>query len=113
VRRADELAARRRVLLAQCDAQRAELEYRFSHLSPGRWARAAAAGIAGGGVRRVVGRHPLAWVALLGSFLVLGRTREVLTLILWARSALSLVSRATQILSLVGSLRRTRARSRS
>jgi hypothetical protein len=113
VRRADELAARRRALLAQCDAQRAELEYRFAHLRPGRWARAAAVGIAGGGLRRVVGRHPLAWIALLGSFLVLGRTREVLTLILWARSALSVVSRATRVMGLVGSLRRTRARARS
>jgi len=111
MRRADELAARRRVLMARCDAQRAELEYRFAQLSPRRWARAAAAGLAGGGVRRM-GRHPLAWLALIGSFLLLGRTREMLTLLVWGRSALSLLSRATQILSLVGSLRRTRAPAR-
>ncbi|HKD54917.1 MAG TPA: hypothetical protein VKB72_11955 [Steroidobacteraceae bacterium] len=106
--RAAELAARRRVLLARCDAQRAELEYRFAQLNPRRWARAVAAGIAGGGVRRV-GRHPLAWLALIGSFLILGRTREALTFLVWARSALTLASRATQILSLVGLLRRRSA----
>jgi hypothetical protein len=110
MKRTAELAVRRRVLLAQCDSQRAELEYRFAQLHPGRWARAAAAGIAGRGVREALGRHPLAWVALLGSFLVLGRTRKVLTFLLAARSALTLASRATQILSLVGSLRRARAR---
>jgi len=106
--RAAELAARRRVLLARCEAQRAELEYRFTQLKPRRWARAAAAGIAGGGVRRM-GRHPLAWLALIGSFLVLGRAREALTFLVWARSALTLASRATQILSLIGSLRRRSA----
>lgn len=107
MRRAAELAARRRVLLARCETQRAELEYRFSQLRPRRWARAAAAGLATGGARRV-GRHPLAWLALVGSFVVLGRTREVLTFLVWARSALTLVSRATQVLSLVGALRRAR-----
>jgi hypothetical protein len=107
MRRAAELAERRRVLLARCEAQRAELEYRFTQLSPRRWARAAAAGIAAGGARRV-GRHPLAWLALLGSVLFLGRTREALTFLVWARSALTLLSRATQVLSLVGALRRTR-----
>ena len=109
MRRADELAARRRVLLARCEAQRAELEYRFAQLRPRSWARAAAAGIASGGVRRV-GRHPLAWLAVVASFLVLGRTREMLTALIWARSAMSLLSRATQILSLVGSLRGARSR---
>jgi hypothetical protein len=107
MRRADELAARRRVLLARTETQRAELEYRFAQLSPRRWARAAAAGIASGGVRRV-GRHPLAWLAVVAGFLVLGRTREMLTALVWARSALSLLSRATQVLSLFGSLRRSR-----
>jgi hypothetical protein len=92
------------VLLARCEAQRAELEYRFAQLSPRRWVRAAAAGLASGGVRRV-GRHPLAWLAVLASFLLLGRTRETLTALVWARSALSLLSRATQIVSLFGSLR--------
>lgn len=116
MRRADELAARRRVLLARCEAQRAELEYRFAQLRPRRWAsaaaRAAAAGLASGGAQRV-GRHPLAWLALLGSFVALGRTREMLTFLVWARSALTLASRATQILTLVGSLRGRRAKARA
>ena len=40
--------------------------------------------------------------------MLLGRTREVLTLLVWARSALALVSRATQVLSLLGALRKSR-----
>jgi hypothetical protein len=40
--------------------------------------------------------------------MVFGRAREVLTFFVWTRSALTLVSRLTQVASLVGSLRRRR-----
>jgi hypothetical protein len=103
-----ELEARRRALLARAEAQRVELEYRVAQLSPSRWARAAAAGIATGGVRRGA-RHPLAWLTVLAGFLVFGRAREVLSALVWARSALTMVSRATQVLSLLGALRRPSA----
>jgi hypothetical protein len=109
VNRLAELAQRRRVLLARCDAQRIELEWRVEQVRqfPRNWLRARTTG-AVGAASLGAGRHPLAWLVAVGGLMLLGRTREVLTLMVWARSALTLVSRATQVLSLLGALRKAR-----
>jgi hypothetical protein len=109
VSRVAQLEQRRRTLLARCQAQRIELEWRVEQVRqfPRHWLRARTAGAAGAAALGA-GRHPLAWIATVGGLMLLGRTREVLTLMVWARSALTLVSRATQVLSLLGALRKAR-----
>jgi hypothetical protein len=109
MRRAGELEARRQELLARCEVQRAELAARVAELRQGpfRWSRSVAAAVQIAGATPAV-RHPLAWVTAVVSLMLLGRTREVLTFLLWARSLLALLARATEVLSLIGSLRRTR-----
>ncbi|HEY4750418.1 MAG TPA: hypothetical protein VIH60_08530 [Steroidobacteraceae bacterium] len=109
-----QLEARRLVLLARCEAQRAELGERAAELTalPRRWLKGGLLGgsAAGAGVRPT--NHPLAWIAALAGAMLLGRTREVLTFMVWARTALSMVSRVTQVLALVGAVRKMRPRSR-
>ena len=108
MRRLRELEARRRELLAQCDAQRAELSMRLEHLGPRRWAQALAGGAAAGavGALRSQRRHPLAWVVAVAALLLLRRPREALSLLARARGALTLVARATEVLGVVAALRR-------
>jgi hypothetical protein len=111
VRRLAELEARRRTLLVRCEAQRAELSWRFGQLGPRRWAKAVAghfaegkgAGDPGGRVR-----HPLAWVLAAAALLLLRRPRDALSLLVRARGALTLLTRTAQVLSVVGALRRRR-----
>lgn len=106
-----ELEARRRALLARCEAQRAEIAWRIGQLSPRGWARAAASAAAGGGARR--GRHPLAWIIAVAGVLLLRNPRSVLSLLGRTRFALTWLTRAVEVLSLVGALRRsTRRKSR-
>jgi hypothetical protein len=109
VSRLAELEQRRRALLARCEAQRIELGCRVEQVRqfPRQWLRARTAGAAGAATLGA-GRHPLAWITAVGGLMLLGRTRQVLTLLVWARSALTLVSRATQVLTLLGALRKTR-----
>jgi hypothetical protein len=108
VRRLSELEARRRELLAQCDAQRAELSVRLEQLGPRRWAQALAGGAAAGavGALRSQRRHPLAGVVAVAALLLLRRPREALLLLTRARGALTLVARATEVLGVVAALRR-------
>jgi hypothetical protein len=105
-----DLEARRLALLARCEAQRAELSQRIHQLggNPRSWLGSARAGETGIGTLKA--RHPLAWIAALAGVLAFGRTREVLTAIVWARSALSLVARVTEVVSLASALRRGRTR---
>jgi len=105
-----ELAARRRALLARCEAQRAELSWRLAELSPRRWTRALASGLNVGAAGSGPARHPLAWVLAAAALLLLRRPRDALALLARARGTLSLVSRATQVLGVVGALRRARRR---
>lgn len=102
--RMPELVARRRALLARCEAQRIDLAQRLAALhgaaGPGAYALGDAA-------RRA--RHPLAWVAALAGLTALGRTRDVLTLLVWIRGALSIASRAAQVLGLISQLRARRS----
>jgi hypothetical protein len=110
--RISELEARRLALLARCEAQRAELAQRVEQLrgGPGNWLPAGTHGLSGfiAALRR--SRHPLAWVTALSGILVLGRARDVLSAILWARSAVSAVARVAETIGLAGALRRRRAR---
>jgi hypothetical protein len=101
-----ELEARRRALLARCEAQRAEISWRLTQLSPRGWARAAGASATGG--RR--GRHPLAWLVALAGVLLLRNPRAALSLLGRTRSVLTWLTRAVEVLSLLGVLRRTTQR---
>jgi hypothetical protein len=95
--RLKQLEARRRVLLGRCEEQREELAARMAQLSP-------AALLHDSGITRL--GHPLAWAAALAAMLLFGRTRKVLTAVLWVRSVLAFARRASQ---LVGLLRQARA----
>jgi hypothetical protein len=101
-----ELEARRVALLQRCAEQRVELGTRISFLreAPWRWLR----GSGGGDAAFTATRHPLAWIAALGGLMLFGRTRQVLTGLVWARSALGLISKVAQVATLVSALRRTR-----
>jgi hypothetical protein len=90
--RLKQLEARRRVLLGRCDEQREELAARLGQLSP-------AAMLEDSGLTRL--GHPLAWAAALGAMLLFGRTRKVLTAVLWMRSALAFARRATDLVRLL------------
>jgi hypothetical protein len=102
--RLKELKARRRRLLQRCDAQRDELAARLGDLTPGALLRSA---VDGSAIARL--RHPLAWAAALGGLLLLGRPRELLTFVLWIRSAVSLAGRAAQLVRLFAQPRAPRA----
>jgi hypothetical protein len=99
-----ELEARRKMLLARAEAQRAELAQRMAQLRRSRPATLAAGGGIGGMTSPT--RHPLVWIGALSALMVLGRTREVLKLLIWARTALTVASRTAQMLRLVRDLRR-------
>ena len=98
------LEARRRVLLERCDEQREELAVRLKELDPATVLRGA--GGVGGAIAGL--RHPLAWALGLAGLLFLGRTREVLTFVLWVRSALSLAGRAAHLVRALVQLRAQR-----
>jgi hypothetical protein len=108
--RRTDLEARRQVLLARCDLQRVELSRRFAELRSadvlGLPPLGAMAARAGGDAAH----HPLAWVIAIGGVLLLGRTREVLKLLVWARTALAVASRVAQVVRFVVSLRGSRPR---
>ena len=109
--RLTELEARRRALLARCEAQRAEISWRFGQLTPagwGGWARAAAAaGPAAAGARG--GRHPLAWLLAVAGVVLLRNPRSALLLLTRTRTALTWLTRAIEVLSVLGILRKTTA----
>lgn len=90
--RLKQLEARRRVLLGRCDEQREELAARLGQLGP-------AAVLQGLDLTRL--GHPLAWGAALAAMLLFGRTRKVLTAVLWMRSVLAFARRATQLVRLL------------
>ena len=103
-----ELEARRRALIGRCEAQRADLGRRLALAKRGPlgWlgARVGASAAATGGTRRV--RHPIAWTMTVIGVLLLGRPRQVVAALAWTRSALTLLARANQVLSVISALRR-------
>ena len=96
-----DLQARRRALLARSAQQRVELAQRLAVLRPQQTRAAGAAGQYGS-------RHPLAWIAVLAGLMLTRRTREVLSLLVFIRSAVALVTRAAQLLRLFGQARAPR-----
>jgi hypothetical protein len=102
--RTEELEARRRVLLARCDEQRAELAYRLEQLRP-------SAQVANWGHRApgMAANHPLAWIAALAGIVTLFRPRRLLSWMTFATGALSILSRATALLKLFSTLRTLRS----
>jgi len=99
-----DLQERRRALLARCAQQRVEFRERLAALRPQPPQAAGLAGAAG----QYAARHPLAWIAVLGAVLLMRRTREVLSLLVFMRSAVGLVTRAVQLLRLIGHARASR-----
>jgi hypothetical protein len=106
VTRMRELEARRQMLLVRCEAQRAELAQRMAQLH--RQSRPATLAAGAGGMTSPA-RHPIAWIGVLSALMLLGRTREVLKLLIWARTALTVASRTAQMLRMVRDLRRRRS----
>lgn len=98
--RLKQLEARRRVLLRRSGEQREELAARLAALSP-------AAVLEGSGFSRL--GHPLAWAAALAAMLLFGRTRRLLTAVLWMRSVLAFARRAAHVVRLVTQVRAPRA----
>jgi hypothetical protein len=99
--RMQELLARRRLLIARCEEQRLELAQRLAQLHPDARQRGSGAG--------APARHPLAWVTALAAMMLLGRTRDVLSLFGWVRTALSIAAGATTLLRLLSRLRAPRS----
>ena len=100
-----DLQARRRALLARSAQQRVELAQRLAMLRPHQARATGPAGAAG----QHASRHPLAWIAVLAGLMLTRRTREVLSLLVFIRSAVALVTRAAQLLRLIGHARAPRA----
>jgi hypothetical protein len=99
-----DLQERRRALLARCAQQRVEFTQRLAALRPQQPQAPGPTGAAG----RYAARHPLAWIAVLGAVMLMRRTREVLSLLVFIRSAVGLVARAAQLLRLIGHARAPR-----
>ncbi len=99
-----DLQERRRALLARCAQQRVEIRERLAALRPQPPQAAGLAGAAG----PLAARHPLAWSAGVGAGLLMRRTREVLSQLVFIRSAVGLVARAAQLLRLIGHGRASR-----
>ena len=97
--RLTDLRARRANLLARCAAQRADLARRIAELRPA----AAGGGPEGAqGAARGGARHPLGWIAVLAGLMLVTRAREVLSLLVFIRSAAELAVRGVQVLRLFG-----------
>ena len=106
--RTAELEARRKVLLARCEEQRAELAYRIEQIRPAaqvmNWTqRAPGLGLG------LAANHPLAWIAALAGIVTLFRPKRLLSWITFASGAVSILSRATALLKLFATLRSLRS----
>jgi hypothetical protein len=108
-----ELQSRRRVLIARCELQRAEMALRVGELRNDPVRRVlvqALGGTLGGSVRPF--KHPLTWAVAIAGLLFLRRPRQVLTMLMWARSAVAVASKAGVALKVFGQLRSGFARRR-
>lgn len=102
--RTAELEARRKMLLARCEEQRAELAYRIEQIRPSAqvasWTERAP---------HMAANHPLAWIAALAGIVTLFRPKRVLSWLTFASGAMSILSRATALLKLFSTLRSLRS----
>jgi len=100
--RLKQLTRRRELLLEQCEAQRLDLAARLARLHAPREGRPL-------GLERLRGaapaRHPLAWVAALAGLTLLGRSRDVITVLVWLRTALAVMTRAAHVLRVITQMR--------
>jgi hypothetical protein len=103
--RRTDLEARRQVLLLRCDQQRVELSRQFAQLRSAGVLGLGSLGSRSGSAGGDAAHHPLAWVVAIAGLLLLGRTREVLKILVWARTALAVASRVAQVVRFVVSLR--------
>jgi hypothetical protein len=110
VSRLTRLQARRAALLVRCAEQRRELAHSFAELRPQMLRPMMPSAAGAGGAAARAARHPIAWLVVLAGLTFLGRTREVLQLLVFMRSAVSLATRAAQLLRSLGSARAARAR---
>jgi hypothetical protein len=103
--RRTDLEARRQALLSRCAQQRVEMSRQLAQLRSAGVLGLPSLG-AGGAWSTGDGRHhPLAWLIAIAGVLLLGRTREVLKILVWARTALGVASRVTQVVRFLVSLR--------
>jgi hypothetical protein len=107
-----QLAARRRVLLARCELQRAEMAVRVGELKndPLRRVLVGALGGSSVGHGRTPLKHPLTWVVAIAGLFFLRRPRQVLTVLGWARTALEMAGKASLAMRVIGQVRSTFAR---
>jgi hypothetical protein len=98
-----ELEARRQALLARCDEQRAEIAYRLEQIRPS--AQLASFTQRAPGMAM---NHPLAWVAALAGIVTLFRPKRLLSWLTLATGAVSILSRATQLMKVFVALRSLR-----
>lgn len=108
--RRSDLETRRQVLLLRCDQQRAELSRHFAQVRSAGVLGLPSLGGASGRAGVGLAHHPLAWLIAIAGLLFLGRTREVLKVLVWARTALAVASRVAQIVRFVGGMRAARTR---
>ncbi len=110
--RRTELEARRRVLLARCDLQRAVLTREIAELRSAGVFGLPSLGGTPGRAGSDAAHHPLAWVLAIGGILLFGRTREALKTSVWIRAApaLAVASRVAQVVRLVQHIRAPSAR---
>ena len=108
--RRTDLEARRQVLLLRCEQQRAELTRQFAQVRSAGVFGLSSLGGASGRAGGDIAHHPLAWLVAIAGLVFLGRTREVLKVLLWARTAVAVASRIAQTVRFLSSLRPPRVR---
>lgn len=101
--RMKDLEERRRALLARCEAQRAELAYRLEQMRP----RSQLASFSQKAPEMAM-NHPLAWLAAAAGIITLLRPKRLLSWLTFATGAVSILSRATQLLKVFVALRSLR-----
>ena len=109
--RMHELEARRRVLLARCELQRARAGGALRGAEgrpaePRGWRALRARRRTVGGDARCA---PLTWAVGIAGLLLLRRPRQVLTVLEWARAAVAFGSKAALLLRVLGGLRALRS----
>jgi hypothetical protein len=103
----DELESRRQVLIARCELQRAEMALRVGELKNDPLRRVLAGALGSTGARHGGAplKHPLTWVVALAGLFLLRRPRQILTVLGWARSAVSMAAKASVALRVIGQVR--------
>ncbi len=101
--RMKDLEERRRALLVRCEAQRAEIAYRLEQIRP----RAQLASFSQRAPEMAM-NHPLAWLAAAAGIITLMRPKRLLSWLTFATGAVSILSRATQLLKVFVALRSLR-----